>query len=347
MATRLEPVEPLELASIRDDVRAPRVWSASATVALCIAVLALAVAVSASALTGHDDLGPGRVLGPVVVGAWCLAAMFVALRRPREPLATVMATGALVGALALLGAALVSRGTATDGARDVGAGLRAFGVALLPALALHLTLGLPDGALATRGRRVAALLGYAGALIAGAVMVADRPDLPLLPITVLALAAAPVGLIGYFARCRAARTAQERARLLWPAWGIVVAAAVSIATLVLHELVDWPGSVREVAVASTVLVPLSLAFAASERIAIRIDRLLVHTITLAGLVVMVAGVLPAHRARARTRAHRRRADPARAVDARGRGGRAALGARARADHRGRDPARLRRTPRPR
>ena len=50
VATRLEPVEPLELASIRDDIRAPRVWSASATVALCIAVLALAVAVSASAL---------------------------------------------------------------------------------------------------------------------------------------------------------------------------------------------------------------------------------------------------------------------------------------------------------
>ena len=36
------------------------------------------------------------------------------------------------------------------------------------------------------------------------------------------------------------------------------------------------------------LVPLSLALGASERIAVRIDRLLVHTITLAGLAAMVA-----------------------------------------------------------
>src|SRR5205085_8763505 len=38
----------------------------------------------------------------------------------------------------------------------------------------------------------------------------------------------------------------------------------------------------------TTLIPLALAFGASERIAVRIDRLLVHTITLAGLAAMVA-----------------------------------------------------------
>jgi signal transduction histidine kinase len=37
-----------------------------------------------------------------------------------------------------------------------------------------------------------------------------------------------------------------------------------------------------------VLIPLSLALGSSERIAVRIDRLLVHTITTAGLAVMVA-----------------------------------------------------------
>ena len=36
------------------------------------------------------------------------------------------------------------------------------------------------------------------------------------------------------------------------------------------------------------LIPLSLALGASERLAVRIDRLLVHTITMAGLAAMVA-----------------------------------------------------------
>ena len=71
------------------------------------------------------------------------------------------------------------------------------------------------------------------------------------------------------------------------------AVAVWIVAAVLHELVDWPAGVRDVAVAASVLVPLSLALSASERMATRIDRLLVHTITMAGLAVAlgVAGMV--------------------------------------------------------
>jgi signal transduction histidine kinase len=69
---------------------------------------------------------------------------------------------------------------------------------------------------------------------------------------------------------------------------VVVAATVSVVVWVLHELVDWPSEDRGIAVATSVLIPLALALGASERIAVRIDRLLVHTITLAGLAAMVA-----------------------------------------------------------
>jgi signal transduction histidine kinase len=69
---------------------------------------------------------------------------------------------------------------------------------------------------------------------------------------------------------------------------VVVAAAVSVAAWVLHELLSWPDDVRAVVLSSTVLVPLSLALGASERLVVRIDRLLVHTITMAGLAAMVA-----------------------------------------------------------
>ncbi|HEX5587880.1 MAG TPA: histidine kinase [Acidimicrobiia bacterium] len=289
MATRLDPIEPLELTTIRDDIRPARVWSSTATAAIALALVALTLGVVAGVVSGHDALGPGRVLGPVVVGVWAVAAVYIAAHRPREPLAILVAFAAVAGALALLGAALISRITATDDVRHFGAFLRAFAVAFLPAVALHLALALPDGVLASRPRRIAMALGYLGAVVAGALMVADRPAIRLGPLVVLTSVAAVVGVVGYFARCRGARTAQDRARLQWVAWGVVVAVAVSITAVVLHELVAWPDSVRAVAIASTVLVPVALALSSSERMAVRIDRLLVHTITLAGLVVMVAG----------------------------------------------------------
>lgn len=283
MATRLDPVEPLELTTIRDDIRPVRVWSLLASVAVLLAIAALGLAVAAAVLSEHVDVGAGRVIGPVVVGAWALAACAVAVQRPREPLGTMMGVAAVVAGAALVGAALVSRG---DDA-ELGELLRAFGVALLPAVALHIALGLPAGVLGARARVVTVVVGYVGSVAAGVVMASERPDLPLGPVVLVAVPAGLAGLTGYFARCRAARTAHERARLQWVAWGVVVAVAVAIVAVVLHELVDWPRSVRDVAVASTVLVPLSLALSASERMAARIDRLLVHTITMAGLVAMV------------------------------------------------------------
>ncbi|MFI5054308.1 MAG: histidine kinase, partial [Acidimicrobiia bacterium] len=188
----------------------------------------------------------------------------------------------------LLGAALSARVVATDTVRDFGAGMRAVAVALLPGVGLHLVLGLPDGSLRTRARRTWVGAGYAGSLLVAVYLVHERPRLPAWPVAILAIAATAVGLVGYVARCRAAASVHERARLQWPAWAVVVAAAVSASAWVLHELVSWPEPIRAVAVATTVLIPLSLALGSSERIAVRIDRLLVHTITLAGLAVMVA-----------------------------------------------------------
>jgi signal transduction histidine kinase len=287
VASRLDPVEPLALATFREEVRTPRVWSTGAKVALVIALAALALGIVAGVMSGHDDLGPGRVLGPVVVGAWAGSAAFVAVRRPREPLGIVIGAAALTGALALFGAALVSRRGGSDDTEQIGAFVRAFAVGTLPAVGLHLALGLPDGALRTRLRRTTAAAGYGAGFVAGAVMLGDRPSIRLGPLVLVAGMAAVAGVAGFVARARGAST-EDRTRLQWVAWGVVVAVAVSAVAWILHELIEWPGDVPEIAVATTVLVPLSLAFGASERIGVRIDRLLVHTITLAGLVVMVA-----------------------------------------------------------
>jgi len=219
---------------------------------------------------------------------WAATAVFVAFHRPGELLALEMSAAALVGATTLLGAGMAGSTDLVDNARDFGAGLRGVALALLPAIGLHLALGLPDGSLGTRARRWWTLAGYLAAAGVAAYEVQRRPHVAIAPLVVLAGAAAVVGVVGYLARCRAAGTVHERARLQWPAWAVVVAAAISAAAWVLHELVSWPEPIRAVAVGSTVLIPVALALGSSERIAVRIDRLLVHTITTAGLVVMVA-----------------------------------------------------------
>jgi signal transduction histidine kinase len=285
VAVRLEHAEPLELPSIRDAVRERRPWSTLATAALLSAVVAAALAVLA--LVSADDLPTGRVLAAVLVGAWAGSALFVAVHRPQEALGALMAAAALVGALALFGDAILTPGHGAD-TRDLGSVLRALGVAALPGVGLHLALGVPDGFLRSRPRRGAAALGYLASVGLAAFLVDRRPEVSVTAVAIVGGGCAIVGVVGYLARCRRARTAHERARLQWIAWAVVVSATASVVAVVLHELVDWPEAVAGVVLVTTTLVPLALALGASERVAVRIDRLLVHTITLAGLAAMVA-----------------------------------------------------------
>ncbi|HEY3673434.1 MAG TPA: histidine kinase [Acidimicrobiia bacterium] len=288
MATRLDDIQPLDLASIRDDAAERPPWTSRATGSIALAIIAVVIVVVAALVGDRVPLGPGRPLAIVLVAAWALAAVFVAVQRPRERLAAVMALAAFVGALALFGAALAGRDVATATVRDFGSGLRGVALALFPAVGLHLVLGVPDGALVARARRAWVLAGYVASAAVAIWLVSERPDIDVGPIVAVVAADALVGFIGYVARYRAAGSVQERARLQWPAWSVVVAGAISLGAWVLHELLSWPDDLRTVVLATTVLIPLSLALGASERLSVRIDRLLVHTITLAGLAAMVA-----------------------------------------------------------
>ena len=348
VVTSLDDVKPLELASIRDDVRERPPWSSRATASVVLATIALVVAVIAALVGDRVPLGPGRVLSAVLVGSWAVAAVFVAVHRPREALAEIMALAATVGALVLLGAALAGRDVATDTVRDFGAGLRGISIAFLPAVALHLVLGLPDGALCSRARRVWCAAGYAASAVVAGVS-AERTT-------------GGRALAGGHGRCaRRGGRAGRVHRALSGGRGACTSAPGSSGrrgrswsrprsrstAWVLHELVSWPEPLRAVVVSTTVLVPLSLALGASERIAVRIDRLLVHTITMAGLAGDGGGVVPADRARARPRTDRRREDAPRALDARSRRRGVALDPGARAPHRLRHASRVRRAARAR
>lgn len=275
--------QPLELTSLRDGVgeRPPRarrfVWVTAA------GMLATGLAIAGALEASHVAVGPGRVLACLLVAAWSAAAVFAAARRPRETLSWIMAGGALAGGVATLGAGIAGQ----SGARTLGEVLQAFTVSLLVAIGLHLVLGLPDGALEHGARRGIVIAGYVVAVGMGAYLYTQRPNVPLTALVIAVGVAGAIGLVGYVSRCRAARTAQARARLQWVAWGVVVAAAISLGGWVLNVLLSWPEPIAAVAVASTLLVPFALALAASDQLAVRIDRLLVHSITLAGLVGLV------------------------------------------------------------
>src|SRR4029079_12943551 len=101
VATRLDDIQPLDLASIRDDAPERPPWTSRATGAVALAVIAVVFVVVAALVGDRVPLGPGRPLSIVLVAAWAVAAVFLAVQRPREHLATVMALAAFVGAAAL------------------------------------------------------------------------------------------------------------------------------------------------------------------------------------------------------------------------------------------------------
>jgi signal transduction histidine kinase len=286
--TPTSPAEPLDIAGIRDHIREPRQrLRGRAWMVVPVALVASAIAIVAASLRSTSPIGPGRVLSTALVVLWCVCALFVASRRPDEPLALVMAGGALAAALAMIGATLLGR-ELSSGSVDLAAAAQALGIALLPSFGLHLVLGIPDGRLQSSPRRVWVALGYAGGVGVAAVMFSERPDLPLVGPLVLALAVGAVGLVGFLARGQKASLV-DRPRFQWPAWGATVAVAVGSTAAILNALVDWPGPIMAIAVGATVLIPVSLAIGASGESIVRIDRLLVHTITLAGLAGLVAG----------------------------------------------------------
>ena len=113
MATSIKPTspaEPLDIAGIRDHIREPRQrLRGRAWTVVPIALVATTVAIVAASLRSTAPIGPGRVLSTALVVLWCACALFVASRRSDEPLAAVMATGALAAALSMVGSALLGR----------------------------------------------------------------------------------------------------------------------------------------------------------------------------------------------------------------------------------------------
>ena len=284
-ATTTDAIEPLELAGIRDQVREPHRLRGRAWVVVAVALVAAVVAVVSAALRSSAAIGPGRVLTASLVVLGCLCAVFAASRRPDESLPLLMAGAALAAATAMLGAAMLGRDLG-DAEADTAAALRALGAVAIPVIGLALALGLPDGRLGSRARRVTVGFGVVVAVGLGAWLFTERPELPTGALLAFGAACAVVGVGGAAIAARRAPLV-DLPRFQWPAWAVGVALAIGVGAAILNALVDWPEPILAIAVGGTALLPVSLAIAATDELAVRIDRLLVHTITLAGLAGLV------------------------------------------------------------
>ncbi len=230
-------------------------------------------------LAGVGDPSQVRLAATGVAVVWGLAGVLIGLRRRSEPLGIMVAAVAALATAALAGSA----GTGSSNGR-----LRDIATALLIAVLFHLAMGLPDGRLVDRSRRVLVALGYLAGVVIGAAESASDSEIGV-PTIALAGLLGFVALGAYANRCRNAG-AVDRARLQWAGWGVVVAGLIILVGEILHLLLEWPPSPGAVALSATVLIPVSLTLSSWDSLAVRIDRLLVQTIVIAGLVTIVAVV---------------------------------------------------------
>lgn len=258
---------------------------------LAMAPVAIASAVGAAVLARGASEADTALLYAVTVTAWAVAGVMITIRRPGERQGQLVLGASLAGAVAVLAAAVVW--AAGDG-REVPGTLveaallaRPVALGLLVAVGMHVLLTLPDGRCGI-GRIVVAG-GYATGVVTGLLLWLYRPSLPLWPIAVEAVLAAAIGLGGSHRRYRRA-TGLERQRMQWFGWAVAVGVEVAVIAVALRLLWGWPDGGAGIAMAATLPIPLALALGSSKRLIGRVDALLAHTVSLAGLSGVVAAV---------------------------------------------------------
>jgi signal transduction histidine kinase len=230
--------------------------------------LAAAAAVVAG-WTVLDHHTAAVIVGAVVALAWAAGAVALAARPGGGRLSPVVG----------LAAAAIAGTTH---------GWEAAAVAL-PALAAILLVVAPDGRVRGSGPAVVIAVAVVGAGVAGLLLHAAHGSTRTALWALTWVVLVGVGVVGYLGRCRKAAPL-ERARLQWLGWAAVVVVTASVAALGLRAIVGFPHRVDLVAAVASVLVPAALVTATFDSAARQIERILVRTIVIAGLVALVVAV---------------------------------------------------------
>jgi signal transduction histidine kinase len=240
------------------------------------------------AVVGLRTPGPLSALQAVAFGLAGVGAVSGAVlaRAPQRVALWQVAFGALAASVALTAARL---GDQTGGQHQVARGVATFAVPVVIAISVDMLLALPDGRLASRGRRLGAGLAYAAAAAAGLVLaVAGRP----FPVWAAAVAwplAAACALPAVRLRYLAA-SARDRQRMQWMAVGAVLAADSALVVGVLHVLVGWPGPVAAVAAGCGSFLAFGMMAGEVPSLGSYGGRVLVQVLSVAGFSTVVAAI---------------------------------------------------------
>jgi signal transduction histidine kinase len=255
---------------------------------VALAAVGVGLALGGLLLVGDDGLSAAEVVRVGLVVAWALAGLALVLRAGLRHLGVVVLAAATLGGACVLSSGILHRDPAGTLA-SVAALVRPLAAGLLPAVALHLIVGLPDGRLSSRPRRVGVAVGYAAGAGLGFALWAQRPALPLWPVVVAGVLAVAAGVAPSHRRFMATRGI-ARQRMEWIGLAVVVVAETALVATALRVLAGWPRHVPEVIGAVSVLIPLALAAGAFPQVVGRVDRLLARTVSLAGLSGLVVAV---------------------------------------------------------
>ena len=243
-----------------------------------VSLLAAMTGIGLAAVSLTDEVLPaGAWVRAAVVATWAVVAIVLALRA-HEGLGVVCAAASAVGGAC----------AATATSSDLAA-VHAVAAALVPAVALHVELIIPDGSIGKRGRRNLAVAAYGVAAITGLAMAAAG-RVPAVPVVVAATVLALLAGLPAAHQTYQRSVGLDRQRLQLVGCAVAVIIEVALVVAALNILVDWPDQAAEVAAASTVLVPLALVAGISARISRRVDRVLVHTVSATGLTAVVVAV---------------------------------------------------------
>ena len=277
----LEPAAAADMPSAGADLR-PAWCLLAAPIAVAFAVAALVVAVGGAGATAT------QVIGAVLVTLWTLAGLSLGVRRRHDRLGPIVLAGAaLAGGLCLAQAV----GTRDDLQRLARRRRSRGAAARLPAagrLTAHADVAArrtaqdprPPAGCARRVRRGTSHRGRAVPRSRPPHGVADRAA---------RVAALAIGVAACHQRYLRAG-AEERRRIQWIGWGLVVTAEAVLVIIALRLLSDWPDSPGAAALAITSLIPLSVIAGTFPKLVARVDRLLTHTVALAGLTALVLAV---------------------------------------------------------
>jgi len=251
---------------------------------LLLPVIAITLAAGGLLISVPGGTSALAVVIALLIIAWALCGALTARAAERTP-QWEFAAGAIAASVAAGAGRLADRSTGDQ--HHLTTGVSVIAAAVMIAISVHLLLALPDGRLASTGRRALAGTAYAVALVAGlALALAGRQVPAWLGVLVWSLAllfALPAARLRYDGAA-----ARDKERLQWAAIGTVLACGLALSVTVLYLLVGWPAPVAPVAAGAMVLVPLGMALGDVPRLGPRGGRLLVQVLAIAGFAATVA-----------------------------------------------------------